>query len=60
MNILTLRNSIRLLLIVTLFLGTVVITSLGTTMNPASAQDSKPTIVLVHERSLSLPVGIVH
>jgi pimeloyl-ACP methyl ester carboxylesterase len=48
MNRLTLRNSIRALLIVILFLATAIITSLGTTMNPASAQDSKPTIVLVH------------
>lgn len=48
MKKLTLRNSIRVLLIVALFLGTTIITSLGTTMNPASAQDSKPTIVLVH------------
>ncbi|MBD2000094.1 alpha/beta hydrolase [Leptolyngbya sp. FACHB-541] len=48
MNRLTLKHSIRLLLIVTLFVGTIVITSLGANMNPASAQDSKPTIVLVH------------
>ncbi|NJO43218.1 MAG: alpha/beta hydrolase [Cyanobacteria bacterium RU_5_0] len=48
MNQFTLKNGIRLLLLVTLFLGTTIITSLGATMNPASAQDSKPTIVLVH------------
>ncbi|MBD2066406.1 alpha/beta hydrolase [Leptolyngbya sp. FACHB-671] len=48
MNRLTLKHSIRLLLIVILFVGTLVITSLGANMNPASAQDSKPTIVLVH------------
>lgn len=48
MNRLTLKNSIRLILIVVLFLGTVMITSLGGIMNPASAQGSKPTIVLVH------------
>jgi pimeloyl-ACP methyl ester carboxylesterase len=43
-----LKNGIRLLLIVALFLVTTIITSLGAVMNPASAQDSKPTIVLVH------------
>jgi pimeloyl-ACP methyl ester carboxylesterase len=48
MNMLTFRKGIHLLLIVALFLGTTVITSLGVTMNTASAQDSKPTIVLVH------------
>lgn len=48
MNILTFRKGIRLILIVTLFLGTITITSLGAIMNPASAQNSKPTIVLVH------------
>lgn len=48
MNSFNLRNGIRLLLIIALFLGTIIITSLGATMNPASAQDSKPTIVLVH------------
>ena len=48
MNLLTFRNGIRLLLIVTLFLGTITITSLGAMMNTASAQASKPTIVLVH------------
>jgi pimeloyl-ACP methyl ester carboxylesterase len=48
MNRLTLRNGIRLILIVALFVGTVMITSLGSTINPANAQDSKPTIVLVH------------
>jgi pimeloyl-ACP methyl ester carboxylesterase len=48
MNRLTLKHGIRLLLIGTLFVGTLVITSLGANMNLASAQDSKPTIVLVH------------
>ena len=48
MNISNVRNSIRLFLIVALFLGTTTVTFLGDIMNPASAQDSKPTIVLVH------------
>ncbi|UBF30385.1 alpha/beta hydrolase (plasmid) [Kovacikia minuta CCNUW1] len=48
MNRLTFKNGIRLLLIAILFLGTITITSLGTIMNPASAQANKPTIVLVH------------
>jgi pimeloyl-ACP methyl ester carboxylesterase len=48
MNRFALKNGIRLLLIVALFLSTIILTSLGTVMNPASAQDSKPTIVLVH------------
>lgn len=48
MNRLTLRNGIRLILIVALLLGTIMLTSLGNTMNPANAQGSKPTIVLVH------------
>jgi hypothetical protein len=48
MNRFTFRNSIRVLLIVALFLGTTIITSLGAIMNSASAQDIKPTIVLVH------------
>ena len=48
MNISTVRNSIHLFLIVALFLGTTTVTFLGDIMNPASAQDSKPTIVLVH------------
>lgn len=48
MNRLTLRNGIRLILIVALFLGTVMIASLGGITNSAIAQDSKPTIVLVH------------
>jgi pimeloyl-ACP methyl ester carboxylesterase len=48
MNILTIRNVIRLLLIASLSLGVILITSLGTIINPASAQDGKPTIVLVH------------
>ena len=43
-----LKNGIRLLLIVALFLVTTIITSLGAIINPASAQDSKLTIVLVH------------
>jgi pimeloyl-ACP methyl ester carboxylesterase len=42
------RNSIHLLLIAALSLGVILITSLETIMNPASAQASKPTIVLVH------------
>jgi pimeloyl-ACP methyl ester carboxylesterase len=48
MNRFPLKNGIRLFLIVALFLVTTIITSLGTIMNPARAQDSKPTIVLVH------------
>lgn len=48
MNTLTIRNVIRLLLIAALSLGVILITSLGGSMNPASAQDGKPTIVLVH------------
>jgi pimeloyl-ACP methyl ester carboxylesterase len=48
MNRFALKNGIRLFLIVALFLVTTIITSLGAVMNPASAQDSKPTIVLVH------------
>lgn len=48
MNMLTLRKGIRLLLIVTLFLGAITITSLGEIMNTASAQGNKPTIVFVH------------
>ncbi|MBI4780856.1 MAG: alpha/beta hydrolase [Oscillatoriophycideae cyanobacterium NC_groundwater_1537_Pr4_S-0.65um_50_18] len=48
MNRLTFRNSIRVLLIVALFLGTTIITTLGDTMHPAIAQANKPTIVLVH------------
>lgn len=48
MNMPSFRNSIRLLLIVILFLGTITITSLETIMSTASAQDNKPTIVLVH------------
>ncbi len=48
MNMLAFRNGIRLLLIVTLFLGTITITSLGAIMNTASAQANKPTIVFVH------------
>ncbi|MBD2037893.1 alpha/beta hydrolase [Leptolyngbya sp. FACHB-321] len=48
MKMLAYRKGIRLLLIVALFLGTTIITSLGVTLNTASAQDSKPTIVLVH------------
>lgn len=43
-----LKTGIRLLLIVALFLVTTILTSLGAVMNPASAQVSKPTIVLVH------------
>ncbi len=48
MNRFAFKNGIRPFLIITLFLVTVVITSLGATMTSASAQDSKPTIVLVH------------
>jgi hypothetical protein len=48
MNILNFRNSIRLLLIVTLFLGMLTITSLGAIMSTANAQVNKPTIVFVH------------
>ncbi len=48
MNMLTFRNGFRLLLIVTLFLGTITITSLEAIMNIASAQANKPTIVFVH------------
>ena len=48
MNIPNFRKIIHLLLIITLFLGTMMVTSLGDIMNPASGQDSKPTIVLVH------------
>ncbi len=48
MNRLIHRNSIHLLLIAALSLGVILITSLGAIMNPASAQASKPTIVLVH------------
>lgn len=48
MNRFTLKNGIRLVLIVALFVGTVVITFQEGMTNPASAQGSKPTIVLVH------------
>jgi pimeloyl-ACP methyl ester carboxylesterase len=48
MNRFALKNGIRLLLIVALFLSTTILTSFGTAMSPASAQDSKPTIILVH------------
>jgi pimeloyl-ACP methyl ester carboxylesterase len=48
MNRLNFRNSIRLLLIVTLFLGTLTLTSLGAIMSTANAQVNKPTIVFVH------------
>lgn len=48
MNRFALKNGIRLLLIVVLFLATTILTSLGAVMNPVSAQDRKPTIVLVH------------
>lgn len=48
MNMLTIRNFIRLLLIAALSLGIILITSLGAAINPASAQGDKPTIVLVH------------
>lgn len=48
MNMLTRRNGIHLLLITALSLGFILVTSLGAIMNTASAQDNKPTIVLVH------------
>jgi pimeloyl-ACP methyl ester carboxylesterase len=48
MNRLTRRNGIQLLLIAALSLGIIMLTSLGTIMNTASAQDGKPTVVLVH------------
>jgi pimeloyl-ACP methyl ester carboxylesterase len=48
MNMLPRRRGIHLLLIAALSLGVILITSLGAILNPASAQDSKPTIVLVH------------
>lgn len=48
MNRFALKNGIRLLLIVALFLSTTIITSLGAIMNTTSAQDIKPNIVLVH------------
>jgi pimeloyl-ACP methyl ester carboxylesterase len=48
MNRLTRRNGIHLLLIAALSLGIIMLTSLGTIMNTASAQADKPTVVLVH------------
>lgn len=48
MNMLTFRNGIRLFLIITLFLGTLTITSLGGIMSIASGAQAKPTIVFVH------------
>ncbi|MBD2115131.1 alpha/beta hydrolase [Nodosilinea sp. FACHB-141] len=48
MNVPPLRSGSRLLLIAGLFLGTTLITSLGAVMNTTSAQNIKPTIVLVH------------
>ena len=48
MNMPTIRNVTRLLLITALSLAVILITSLGTIMNPVSAQDNKPTVVLVH------------
>ena len=48
MNMLTRRRGIHLLLIAALSLGFILVTSFGAIMNPASAQDNKPTIVLVH------------
>lgn len=48
MNIPPLRSGTRLFLIAALFLGTTLITSLGTVMNTTSARDIKPTVVLVH------------
>jgi pimeloyl-ACP methyl ester carboxylesterase len=48
MNMLTRRSGIHLLLIAALSLVVIPIASLGTILNPASAQDNKPTVVLVH------------
>jgi pimeloyl-ACP methyl ester carboxylesterase len=48
MNMLTRKNGIHLLLIAAFALGVILITSLGTILNPASAQDGKPTVVFVH------------
>jgi pimeloyl-ACP methyl ester carboxylesterase len=48
MNMPTFRSGTRLFLLPALFLGTTLITSLGTVMNTTNAQDIKPTIVLVH------------
>jgi pimeloyl-ACP methyl ester carboxylesterase len=48
MNRLNFRKSLRLLLIVTLFLGTLTITSLGAIMSTTTAQVNKPTIAFVH------------
>jgi pimeloyl-ACP methyl ester carboxylesterase len=48
MNMLNYRHRIRLLLIVTLFLGTLTVTSLGAIMSTANAQVNKPTIAFVH------------
>jgi len=48
MNMPTFRSGTRLFLLSALFLGTTLITSLGTVMNTTNAQDIKPTIVLVH------------
>jgi pimeloyl-ACP methyl ester carboxylesterase len=48
MNILIRKNGIHLFLIAAFSLGIILLTSLGAIINPASAQDGKPTIVLVH------------
>jgi pimeloyl-ACP methyl ester carboxylesterase len=48
MNRFTRRNGIHLLLITAISLGIIMLTSLGVIMNTASAQDGKPTVVLVH------------
>jgi pimeloyl-ACP methyl ester carboxylesterase len=48
MNKLTRRNGIPLLSIAALLLGIIMNFSLGTITNTASAQDGKPTVVLVH------------
>jgi pimeloyl-ACP methyl ester carboxylesterase len=48
MNMLTRRSGIHLLLIAALSLGVILIAFLGAILNPASAQDNKPTVVLVH------------
>jgi len=47
-NILIRKNGIHLFLIAAFSLGIILLTSLGAIINPASAQDGKPTIVLVH------------
>jgi pimeloyl-ACP methyl ester carboxylesterase len=48
MDRLTRRNGIPLLLIAALLVGIIINPFFGSIMNTASAQDSKPTVVLVH------------